>query len=52
MTKTQEIPADVMAEAEAINLTLPYRHVQETIARALMARDTAASTRKHKGGER
>ena len=45
MTKTQEIPADVMAEARSIAISLNGFATNDDfvrIARALMARDTAA----------
>ncbi|MGN6539155.1 MAG: hypothetical protein ACTHKQ_25940 [Mesorhizobium sp.] len=41
--QADKIPDEIMREVAEINLTLPYRRVQETIARALMARDKRAA---------
>lgn len=43
MSKPDDIPEDVWDEVQAINLALPYSHVQEQIARAILSERTKAA---------
>lgn len=43
MSKPEDIPQDVWNAAQAINLVLPYPHVQADIARAIMAEREACA---------